>query len=353
MEGIHEILTALSSDTSLRGDVLATIIHVEGSAYQKEGTSMLFRGDGTRVGMLSAGCLETDLSHRVQAARNEGTARTVRYDMREEDDLSWGHGAGCNGVIHVLLEPVDVFLRDQLRKLKFHLDNGNRVTMIKKLTNEFAVSDYLFLSDDLHHFGKWHGPVSRELKSLINNLHQAFPKSGMRFLTELSATVYLHSFEPKPRLIVFGAGEDAVPLVKFASHAGFKVIIADWRSAVCTKVNFPDADHLLVGYPRETIPLLDLTRFDSVLIFTDQFQLDKELVNQLKNLELSYLGLLGPSSWAQLLLDGEKSPVHISCPAGLPIGAEGPEEIAISIVAELIQRQRKENDQKVVSVERK
>jgi xanthine dehydrogenase accessory factor len=349
MEGIHEILNALYSDSTREGDVLATIIHVEGSAYRKEGTSMLFRNDGTKVGMLSAGCLETDLSCRVEEVRNEGTSQTVIYDLREEDDLSWGQGAGCNGVIHVLLVPVDAFLRDHLCKLKFHLDNGNRVTMIIKMTNEHSVSDYLFMADAQHHFGKWHGGVSKEIKRLITDVHQTFPKSGIKYFADLSASFYIHSFEPKPRLIVFGAGADAVPLVKVASLAGYSLIVSDWRSALCNQTNFPDADQLLVGYPSETIPLLHLTRSDSVLILTHHFQKDKELVNHLMGLELSYLGVLGPSLRTQRLLDGKAIPSEISSPVGLSIGAEGPCEIAISIVAELIQRQRNRKHQRVVS----
>jgi len=351
MEGIHEILTALSSDSSPDGDILATIIHVEGSSYRKEGTSMLFRRDGTQVGMLSAGCLETDLSYRVQAARNEGTAQTVIYDMREEDDLSWGQGAGCKGVIHVLLEPVDSYLREQLSKLKCILDNGKRVTLIKKLTKEFSVADYLFLSDDQHHFGKWHGAVSRELKSLVNELHQTFPKSGIKYLPELSANMYVHSFEPKPRLVIFGAGEEAVPMVEFASLAGFSVIVSDWRSAFCNEGNFPDAERLLVGYPSEMISLLGLSGSDSVLVFTDQFQKDQKILNALKGKDLNYLGVLGPKLRTERLLEGWSIPYQISCPAGLSTGAEGPEEIAVSIVAELIQRQRNKSEQKVVTFE--
>lgn len=351
MEGIHEILNALCSDSSLGGEVLATIIHVEGSAYRKEGTSMLFRRDGTQVGLLSAGCLETDLACRVQEARNGGTAQTVIYDMQAEDDWSWGQGAGCNGVIHVHIEPVDAFLRDQLYKLKFHLDNGNRVTMIKKMTNDHQVSDYLFLADGQHLFGKWHGGVPREIKTLINDVHQSYPKSGIKYFAELPANLYIHCFEPKPRLIIFGAGADAVPLVKVASLAGFSVVVSDWRSNLCTETNFPAADRLLVGYPSETIPLLHVTSSDSVLIITHQFQRDKELVDQLKGQKLSYLGVLGPSLRTQRLLDGKSIPAEISSPVGLSIGAEGPEEIAISIVAELIYKQRNRRHQKVVSFE--
>jgi xanthine dehydrogenase accessory factor len=110
---------------------LATIIQVEGSAYRKEGTSMLFKGDGTRIGLLSA---------------------------------------GCNGIIRVLLEPVNSCLHKQLCKLKFYLDSGYRVTMIKKLTDEYSVTDYLFFVDDQHIFGKWQGEIPFHVRKLISEV---------------------------------------------------------------------------------------------------------------------------------------------------------------------------------------
>lgn len=91
MEGIHEILEAI--EEFAHNGVLATIIRVEGSAYRKEGTSMLFRGDGAQIGLLSAGCLETDLSYRVHEIINQRTTKTVVYDLKAEDDLSWGQAA--------------------------------------------------------------------------------------------------------------------------------------------------------------------------------------------------------------------------------------------------------------------
>lgn len=345
MEGIHEILNAIYSSSG--EDILATIIRVEGSAYRKEGTSMLIKGDGTHIGLLSSGCLETDLLYRIQERRDKRTIETIVYDMREEDDLSWGQGAGCNGIISVLLEPVDACLRYHLCKLKFHLECGNRVTMIKKLAGDGSVSDYLFMADNQDLFGKWHGKVPVLIKRVISEAHQTYPTSGIRFFPELSADFYLHLFEPKPRLIVFGAGLDAVPLVKLAAQAGFSVIVSDWRSQLCNEFYFPDADQRIVGFPSEALSMLDLSYQDSVLILTHNFQRDKELVNDLIGRELKYLGILGPRARSQRLIDGKEIPSMISSPAGLAIGAEGPEEIAISIVAELIQRQRSKKMVKV------
>lgn len=349
MDGIHEILNDIHSSSS-EEDVLATIIRVEGSAYRKEGTSLLFRKDGTKVGMLSAGCLETDLTCRVPEIIEQRKSRTIVYDLKAEDDLSWGQGAGCNGIISVLLEPVDAFFREHLCKLKFHLDRGNRVTIIKKLADDYSVSDYLYIADNQDLFGKWQSGVPVFMKELISEVHQTYPKSGIIYCSELSSDLYIHTFEPKPRLMVFGAGADAVPLVKLASIMGFYVIVSDWRSSLCNEEYFPNADQHIVGFPEETVQKISFTKSDSVLILTHHFQRDKELLHHLRNRELMYLGVLGSKTRTQRLLGGKEIPPEINSPVGLPIKAEGPEEIAVSIVAELIQKQRNKRSEEVFSI---
>ncbi|WP_129691115.1 XdhC family protein [Gottfriedia acidiceleris] len=338
MESIHEILNEITS--SKEGDVLATIIHVEGSAYRKEGTSMLFKGNGKEVGLLSAGCLEADLSYRVQETRVRKTPQTITYDMSAEDDLTWGNGAGCNGIITVLLEPIDENMFNLLTRLKESLLNGTSVSMIKILSDENNDVETLFLVDEKTLFGNCNERKLKQLKSILNELHHTNQKSGLRTIEPLETNVYLHTFHPKPRLFVFGAGKDAIPLVKIASLAGFFVTITDWRANLCSKEYFPNAEQILVGFPSEIIPRLQLTSSDSTIIITHQFQKDKEILNHILNINLKYIGVLGGKKRIQRLLEGKKVDAEINSPAGLQIGAEGPEEIAISIVAELIQRQR-------------
>lgn len=120
MDDIHRILDVIAN--SKKAKVLATIIKTEGSAYKKEGASMLILGDKTRVGMLSAGCLEEDLVERSEQVWAAGEPLIVRFDMSAEDDLSWGQGVGCNGVLTVLLEPVKGELERNLMTVKTCLD---------------------------------------------------------------------------------------------------------------------------------------------------------------------------------------------------------------------------------------
>jgi xanthine/CO dehydrogenase XdhC/CoxF family maturation factor len=341
MEAIHDILQMIS--TSNEG-VLATIIRVEGSAYRKEGTSMLFHKNGTRTGILSAGCLENDLELRVKEWFGTSEPHTIVYHMQAEDDLSWGQGAGCNGIITVLLEPIDDQLLEHLIMLKNHLELGKRVTMIKQLDEHLSASSCLFMTDDGTVFGSWTGRDVLLAKSQLKNYHLKPPKSRTFYSTELASNLYIHTFEPKPQLMIFGAGEDVIPLVDLASKTGFSVIVSDWRPALCDKKMFPNADHLIVGFPEESLEKITFHPSDSAIVVSHNFQRDKEYLQYLLTKKIRYLGVLGSKNRTQRLLDGNDIPPHVKSPIGLSIGAEGPEEIAVSIVAELIQQRKKSKE---------
>lgn len=341
METIHDILHSISASNE---DVLATIIRVEGSAYRKEGTSMLFRKDGSKVGILSAGCLESDLSCRVEDIFGTNDTQTVVYSLQAEDDLSWGQGSGCNGIISVLLEPIHQHLHEHLTLLKSHLQLGNRVTLIKKLDENLTVSSYLYMADDATIFGSWTEEDLLIGKSLLKGFHYLSHKSGTLYSPELASHLYIHTFEPKPRLIIFGAGDDVIPLANLAANTGYSVVVSDWRPALCNKEMFPKADQIIIGFPEESLKQMTFHPSDSVVIVSHNFQRDREYLHSLIDQDLSYLGVLGSKSRTERLLGGREIPNHLKSPVGLSIGAEGPEEIAVSIVAELIQQRKRRRE---------
>ncbi|WP_018395535.1 XdhC family protein [Bacillus sp. 37MA] len=344
MESIHQILDVIH--LSSQKDILATIIDVQGSAYRKEGTSMLFKEDGTRVGLLSAGCIEDDLAERVKDLFNDGLSQTIVFDMRAEDDLSWGQGAGCNGVLRVLLEPVGHRLRSHLHTLETYLEAGKSVVIMKKLTHDYSVTDYIFLTEDHQLFGEWQGSIPARIKCLLDS-RPPIVKSGIIYMEELSAPVYLHHYQPKSRLIIFGAGQDAIPLVQFASKAGFSVLVSDWRPALCNKDNFPSATECIVDFPVAAIKQIHFRPDDHVIVLTHNFKRDQELLQLLANEKLGYLGVLGSRARTLRLLSNGEDLGNIRTPVGLHIGAEGPEEIAISIVADLIRVKRLQKNSKM------
>lgn len=333
MDTIHEILSNLKAQPEKEA-VLATIIHVDGSAYRKEGTSMLIFEDGTCTGVLSAGCLEEDLKARaVELINGVESAQKVTYDLRSEDDLSWGSGSGCNGVIRVMLKRVDETFRKQLLELKNHLDNRVPVLSIKDISGVERVIVPLKYEKST---GRW------QTESGCHDLNglRRFQKCN-----ELVENKVFHQiYWPKPRLSLIGGGPDARPLAKIAETAGFEVHVFDWREAFCSRKHFSPKTVCHLVSMEEELREWKWSPLDAVMIMTHQFQKDKIVLAHLLKKELFYLGVLGPSARTAQLLEGDEIPSHVDTPAGIDIGAEGPEEIAISILGQVIRQMRKDGE---------
>jgi len=318
--------------------ILATVIHVEGSAYRKEGATMLFTNAGEQLGVISAGCLETDLATQADERLKEDNFSSciVVYDMSAEDDLSWGRGAGCNGKIHILLEKITSKIRNEFCILRDQLKEDHEVISVRFLQNN-RVNKTCYLANAQIQFGDKTQAMTTIIPTLLTTR-----KSRLENIEGFSGQMYIQYFQPKPRLFVFGAGVDVRPLASFAVTVGFAVTVWDWRPNHCNQTYFPEVTILENRSIPQLINSLNFTHRDSVIIMTHDFQKDKEILHLLlKEAPLHYLGILGPRKRTTRLLDGEQIPAHLHSPVGLSIGAEGPEEIAISIIADLIQMRRK------------
>jgi xanthine dehydrogenase accessory factor len=293
---------------------------------------MLFFEDGSQIGVLSAGCLETDIAARVPEILEAGVSCGFVFDMQSLEHLSWGEETGCGGVIHVTMEPVNGVFLEHLRTLKECLDQQTKVMMIKKISQDLSVSDYAFVVDKERFFGEWRGGFPQDLMELA-----------------VSEGYFIHTYYPKPRLTIFGAGPDARPLAAFAVAAGFSVSVSDWRPAWCNRSYFPDVDTLLVGFPEETLDKILSSSNDYAVVMTHNFRRDQQLIRMLSERQLCYLGVLGPKHRMERLLNGDPAPANLRSPVGIEIGAEGPVEIAVSILAELIDTYRKNRRRTTVS----
>ncbi|MEN0644695.1 XdhC family protein [Alkalicoccobacillus gibsonii] len=327
MDDIHVMLDHL--DQLKLPAFLATIVQVEGSAYKKESACMLIQGDGESFGFISAGCLEQDLIERVK--RGEGS-QIVVYDMSTEDDLSFGASAGCNGIIHVLLERIDSLYLTHLQRVKSLVQSGKEVLLVKDL----LLNSYLCIPEGEEPFGRASHFSSLEIKNVI---HQASSsgKTSKRVYTHEGNPVFTQQINPKPRLLLFGAGEDAFPLVSLAADTGFNVIVSDWRQSLCTVERFPKAIRVLHGFPHEVVQTLDVRSNDFIILMTHHFEHDQTLLKLLRGRRLAFLGVLGSAKRTARLLEQQEVPTDVRSPVGLSIGAQGATEIAVSIVAELIQ----------------
>lgn len=291
--------------------VLATLVHVEGHSYRKAGASMLLLPNGEKIGSLSPGCLESDLQERVESLLHTGEAEWVVYNMRPEEDAIWGEAIGCGGVLRILLEPLNEKVFSMLSQAYFVVEAGMAVEFIR-YSEEQKLSYAMRKIRD--------GYIQDDSVSLGVNKRKAL----------LSTT-----FTPRPRLFLFGADEGTVPIVRIAGSIGFRVAVGDWRASLCNTDRFPDAE-LAVGTPNVILDTLRIQPSDYVLICGHQLQKDREMLEQVLPLKPHYIGVMGSKSRIRHLLEGLSDTQNIKAPVGMAIGAEGPQEIAISIAAELI-----------------
>ncbi|WP_293017146.1 XdhC/CoxI family protein [Paenibacillus sp.] len=325
--------------------VLATAVKVEGHAYRKQGVSMLLTEEGILYGSISPGCLESDLQDRVVRVLDSQQLEFVEYDMRPEDDLSWGETIGCGGLIIVLIEPVCGELRSILSHMHTYFQSGSAVELTRSFYNHYSRIRYeIKLAEDAE---------DAERQTVLRHSLVAIHPSGSAIVASVSGEntppreslsevncwgipqQISAQYAPKPRLIIVGAGNDVIPVARLGKSAGFRVVVADWRETLCTAERFPDVE-LVCGFPHEIMPVLDIQSGDYILLMSHQFPREREFLELLEGRSYAYLGLMGSRTRTARLLNDLPPLKHLHSPVGLTIGADGPEEIAISIAAELI-----------------
>lgn len=312
--------------------VVAMIIDIEGSSYRKEGAWMLFIDEEEPLGMISGGCLENDLHIQAKQLYCSGKTKLLTYDLSSEDDLGWGRGAGCNGIVHILLRDVDQQFKDALAITYKSLSNDEPVLMIQSMKN---FNQYIFSSKQHDPFEFW--DQDNDAEWLAAKPFQQIARQ-QKFGEH---TYFIQLIWPKPHLYVIGAGIDARPLVHFASESGFFVHVLDWREKLADLKYFPTAMSVHHSMKSSLLDEIHLSPLDSVIIMTHDFEIDRELVKKLQTTQLLYLGLLGSKERTARLVE-HPTKTFIRTPVGLSIGADGPAEIAISIIAELIAVKRGE-----------
>lgn len=299
---------------------LATLVAVTGSSYRRPGARLLLTAGGTRLGSVSGGCLEEDVLARAARVLTTGVAESAVYDTTSENDLVWGVGLGCHGVVRVLIEPV-ISPPAWAAAVSAATAEGRMVTLAVR-----------------HEGG--------------NPVHW-----GTRIATSdeepLRPGTYRQEVSPPPFLAIFGAGDDAIPLARLAHGLGWRVVVADPRAALNTAERFPWAA------ARETAPAETLVArvFGApglaapaeagalAVVMTHHYVHDVPVLRDLLPRPLAYVGLLGPRKRAERILTDlaasgrvftAKERARLHAPVGLDLGAEAPEEVAHAIVAEIL-----------------
>lgn len=324
---------------------------VTGSTFRRPGTRMLITEHGAMVGSISGGCLEADVFEKAKKLMLTGGTITAVYDMTAEDEVAWGLNQGCNGIIHLLLEPLEETKSESyIRFLRtcIHEQQGGAIATVFRVDGELkaAVGSRLLLQEN--------GSVSENIKNPILTAAlledaQAALASGKSIVKEYRFTegvveAFIEVLHPPVPLYIFGAGSDAIPVARFANELGWNVTIVDHRPAFATAERFPSPASIILARPEEIGAKISFTHHSIALVMTHNFTHDLELLKTLLPSPARYVGLLGPKKRAELLLrtlqkndftPTQEQLARLYNPVGLNIGAESPEEIALSILSEI------------------
>ena len=305
---------------------------------------MLINADGDFQGMLSGGCLEGDLAARASRVIENGQVQTATYDMRGEDDVLWGLGVGCEGMMRILLQPLDLALgfqpfADVLAAMEGDTPAVLATVVASDASTPAPGSAWLQVDDEIRTYGssdKTRGAVEPALSTAIEEQRTVLQRVAS---ANGEFTVLVSVLQPPPRVLVLGAGLDAEPVVRLCAELGWRVTVQDHRQAYVEKGNFDLAERVLCVPAEDISTALDLGRFDAVIVMSHHLLTDRAYLAQLAPVPLRYLGLLGPPKRRQRLLADlkEKAPANVHGPAGIDIGGRGPQSIALSIVAQMHQ----------------
>ncbi|HET7001658.1 MAG TPA: XdhC family protein [Puia sp.] len=326
--------------------VLATVVRVDGSSYRRPGARMLVTDDSRITGAISGGCLEGDALEKALFAMATGENKLITYDSSGEDDIQFGLHLGCNGVVHILFEPIK---KD---------DPQNPVELLRMISNagEEAVLVTLFSLKNIQ--------PGTKLLYLNNHIHSNLPEPVQRLLTaQIKRTIdekqsaftdlkaeqgdcnaFIEYIERPVSVVIAGAGNDIQPLVEIAAMLGWSVTVVDGRFHYALPERFPGAAKVFYSRPADILSQIKTDSRTVFLLMSHNYNYDLAFLKEIVQQEFGYIGLLGPAQKRDRILSdlqdqdiqlNEDQLSKIHGPTGLDIGAENATEIAVSIVAEV------------------
>lgn len=302
MSEISRILAALDSAAG-QPAALATLVRVEGSSYRRPGARLLLLSDDTRLGSISGGCLEEDVMEHAHRVLASGKPELAVYDTTAENDLVWGVGLGCQGVVRILIERISADRPAWIATMRANLHARCDTALVVGPTDTRLASDA--------------PPTAGEFREII---------------------------PAPPALIICGAGNDARPLATMAKQTGWHVTVADARPAYASQARFPNADAILSAPIPELVTQLRFDVRTFAVVMTHRYADDREFLRALLPHDFAYLGQLGPRvrtdrMLSELKTDGlrltDAALAKLHAPVGLDLGGSTPETVALAILAEL------------------
>lgn len=330
---------------------LSTIISSKGSLPMSEKSKMLVTPEGTIIGTVGGGCLEADVWTEARRVMDEGKSSIQQFILTEK--YAGESGLNCGGIVEILTEPLPEQGQELFRTLLQLKESGHRGTLATILTDHPSYPEgrrKFLICDSGQTVGSFGDAV---LEGFVKNrgheiLHgENFAIETYRTADGADLQVFLEPILPTPTVTVFGGGHVSFFVVRAAKLAGFRVRVIDDRPAFANKERFPEADDALVMEFDAVRGAFDFSQDDYLVLVTRGHQHDQQILEQLAECQARYIGMIGSKSkiakmWQRLEAKGMTREYldRIHAPIGLNIGADSPEEISISIMAEIIRERR-------------
>ncbi len=352
MKEIKDIIRAFEA-AQMQGKrtALAMVVHVAGSSYRRPGARMLVTDEGEITGAISGGCLEGDALRKSLLVIAQQKPMVVTYDTMDEDDAKFGVGIGCNGIIQVLLEPIDPLKANNpielLKKITAKRQDAVLITLFSLQNKKAAQAGTCLLLLESGMLEQTNDKIL-QLDMFIAAAQLALEKEGSSFKNYLfeneSITAFIEYIKPPVSLVVIGAGNDVLPLVEMAAILGWEITVADGRPGYAKQQRFVSGCQVLVSKPENVLNKISIDKQTVFVLMTHNYNYDLAMLRALIKKDIVYIGSLGPKKKLDRMLEELKEEGHeiserqlsaIYGPVGLNIGAENSEEIALSVIAEI------------------
>lgn len=362
MNGFIELARAASVARQARPHValaLATLVQVDGSSYRQPGARLLVDAEGrVLAGAVSGGCLEGDVAARAADVCANGRATRLMYDLRADLETIWGFGAACDGIAHLLLEPLpDWRWMAQAEAIRSRRQGGAVVTVL----DAHGSGGTQFLFDGDHDTPRWHqltggAPTVAPTVSPteLAPLTQTAMRTAMPVLHALSdeATVFVEPLVAPVALHCVGAGRGAEAFARIAATLGWQITILDHRPALLEGLDLPEGVQLRqvrhLDAVQTALAELPHDGRTAVALLSHIFEVDAAWLSATLPLPLGYVGVLGSRKRAQQLMESAEATLiaagteltarmrhKLHAPIGLDLGGESPASIALSSIAEI------------------
>jgi len=329
----------------------AVVVRTFRSVPRGEGANLVATADGRLAGSVSGGCVEGAAFEDIQRARADGVSRVIRYGI--SDEQAWDVGLACGGTIDVLVEPL---LRQEV--VEAAAGRGGVAVVIplpadappaafgphppgagERPAPAFTVAEDGTLAGTTGS-PEPHAAIARAARALLARGESAIVEvAGRQWFVE--------GFPVAPRLVIIGAVQVAMPLVRMARELGYATVVVDGRAAFATRERFPDVDRLVVGWPEEAAEEIGLGASDAVAVLTHDPKFDEPAIAEALRRGCRYVGAIGSRKTqthrrARLLAAGvgEADLARLRGPIGLDLGGRTPAETALAIMAEIVAERR-------------